>query len=338
MPVRHPKSPPSEDDAPSQRPNAETSATARRSTLAVAGACAGLVLLALVLGNTFSLIVALIVALATLQGLWRGGAELVAVLGAMVIGVALGPLLGRALEGPLASMTGAAGLLSRAIAIGAGVVLVVLISAAALGFVTRRYLKRIDWWREHDRLLGAGAGLLTGSFTALLLTWGLLSLAPIAEAQLAAAQRDAEMRGEPAPASAVSSWVVGMSGEVRESAFGAAAAGANPLAGAEIFALADDFIAISRDEAAMNRFLASDAARDIENLPSLRSAMERLRDETDFVARVDRDGFNADIALDAMRSPEILRILDETRVLEDIRPRLPAIRDALRDARTGTAE
>jgi hypothetical protein len=338
MPVLHSRTPPPEDDAPSHRPPSESSGATRRSTLVIAGACAALVLLALILGNTFSLIAALVVALATLQGLWRGGAELVAVLGAMVVGVALGPPLGRAIEAPLASMTGTAGLLSRAVATGAGVVLVVLVSAALLGFVTKRYLKRIEWWREHDRVLGAGAGLLTGSFTALLLAWGLLSLGPIAEAQLAAAQRDAEMLGEPAPSSAVSSWVVGMSGKVRASAFGAAAAGANPLAGAEIFALADDFVAVSRDEAAMDRFLASDAARDIENLPSLRSAMERLRDETDFVARIDREGFSADIALDAMRSGEILRILDETRVLEDIRPRIPALKQALRDARPTPAE
>ncbi|MFG0276229.1 MAG: hypothetical protein ACF8QF_14360 [Phycisphaerales bacterium] len=296
--------------------------------------CAALVLLALAVGNTFSLVASLVVALATLQGLWRGGAELAGVFGAMVVGVAAGPTLGRGIEGPLASVTGAAGLLSRAIAIGVGVVAMVLISAIILGFLSKRYLKRIDWWREHDRTLGAGAGLLTGSFTAFLLAWGLLSLGPIAEAQLAAAAHSAEAAGEPPARSPVSAWVVEMSGQVRSSALGGAAAGANPLAGAEIFSLADDLVAIRRDRDATDRFLASVAVLDVENVPSLRIAMERLRDETEFVDRLEQDGFTADLALDAMRSPEILRILDETRVLDDLRPHIPALRDALRDART----
>jgi len=318
--------------APATRDDA-ASPFARRAAIVIACACGAAVLLALLLGNTFTLAAAAVVSLATLQGLWRGGAETVSVFVAMIVAVLLGPPLGRALEAPVASAIGAGGMMGRFAAIATGVIVVVVLSSVVLALVARRFLRRVRWWRTNDRLLGAGVGFLTGSFAATLLAWSLLAIAPVAEAQLAAARRDAEARGEAAPNSRVSEWVVGASDKVRTSALGSVAANANPLRGAEIFSLADDFVAISRDRRAMEAFKQSEAVQDLASLSSLETAMERLRAETDLVERIEVEGFTGEIALEAMRSPAVLRILDETRVLRDIKPRLPDLKRALQDAR-----
>lgn len=309
-------------------PAARAACPALRRLEALVGA--GVVALALPLalfGSAPVKVVAVLVALCALQGLWRGAAEVAGVVVGMVLAMALAPSLGVLLEGLTGAVAGTTGLTNRAasvVAVGLGLILAGWVAGALLG---RRALRRWPRLRAWNHLGGGALGVAEGCLLALMLLWAPLAMEPIARMRLA---DDAQAGRGPDPAS---DRVVRYAQAVRDSGVGALAESTNPLPALDLLRLAADFAAVARDRAALDHFVASDPMRTLQALDSVKEAMRRMEAAPELRTILDDDGVQAADVLALLASPTILAIMDETTILADIRPLAEPLAAAIVEAR-----
>lgn len=286
------------------------------------------VALAFALGGRVSTGVVAIIGLTTLQGLWRGAAEIVAILIAMVLGTILARPLGHALEGPIHSMAGTGGLANRVLAIVVAAALVTGVFAFVASRLTRAFLKQRPNLRATNRYLGAGFGLVEGVFLSLLLMWTMLAIGPMAKAQIAAHDANPD-----APLSASAKAVAGLDDAVNDSAFVGLARATNPVPDSEYMQLAADFTEVLSNEEARKKLLDSDVLLRIQKLPSVNAALERVQKDPELSSIFDDHVVSGDDIARFFNSPVVLDILDHSTIVEDVRPMAPDLAQAIRDAK-----
>lgn len=306
--------------------------SAPRAHALITGGIAGVALLAIpltfALGSTVAGVVAAIIALAVLQGLWRGAAEIVAILVAMALGTLLARPLGHAIEGPMHSMTGADGIANRVVAIVVAGTLVTGVFGLVASRLTRAFLKGRPNLRAANRYAGAAFGLVEGVFLSLLLVWTVLAIGPMAKAQVAASQ--ATPRG---PSNPTAERVARLHDAVERSSLAAIAGSTNPLGDAELVQLASDFSEVMGDEEARRALLESEALKNIQALASVRGAIERVRQDPQLGTLAQDRALSGEDVQRFLNSPTVLDILDHSTIVDDVRPFAPDLALAIREAK-----
>lgn len=270
-------------------------------------------LIAVLLGSLPVKIVASVVALCTLQGLWRGASELVGIVVGMILAVILCRPFGRLLEPAIASLTTTGGLSARLIAIAIAAIAVTAFVAILIGVASKRVMKSRPQLHGTDKLAGGGLGLIQGSFLSLLVLWIPLAMEPIASAQ---ARRATEEAGRNAVAEAVSAFAQ----DVRTSGLGSMAEATNPVEGTRLFALAGDFAIVMRSRPALDAFNSSPVMTRIRALPSMQQALERLQEDPSLGASIRSGNYSADTVRAFFTSRAVLDVLDQTTLVSDLMP------------------
>lgn len=330
------------------KPQTTAAPSDRRLRLILAASVTALALLASILGGPVTAIVAILTAACILQGLWRGASEILGVLVGMFFGALLCQPLGRTFEGVVASVAGTTGLTNRFVSVGvAAVVIAIVVSVLASLMIKRLWKAKKAAWMPWDHLIGGGVGLLEGVFLSLMVMWTPLAIEPIANAEVTLDEqlglRDGE--GENVMAKRVAGWA----SAVRGSALGGLASATNPAASSLTVQLLEDFIAVARDPDAMEHFFNSEPIQRLKNLPSVGEAVRRLEADPELSGLItgtpspsppkpgDEAAGTPQISGETIRailaSNTLLKVLDETTVVQDLAPMAGDIGTALREAK-----
>ncbi len=262
------------------------------------------------------------------QGLWRGGAEVIGLLAGTLAALVLAPPLGKALEGVIGGLIGSGGLQGRIISVAAVFVVVMLAVTIAASIAARRALRGRDAWRRWNHLAGGGLGLIEGVILGMAVLWVPLALEPIAQARLAAAGELGE------PENPAARRLVDFAKAVRESPLGSLARETSPIAGSELLAMAEAYAAVSRDREALTFFLDQPVMKRLSELPSVRSALDRLKADPELREMFSQSSaVSAQTLLAIMQSPLVLDILDHSTIVKDLTPEVDAVAQALKAAR-----
>jgi hypothetical protein len=307
--------------------------SSRRGVLIGVGAATVCVVLATLLAGSWvtTLSVAVLGGM-TLVGVWRGGAEIAGLAVGMLAAVMCAPLAGRLIEGVTAGALGTTGLLNRMVAIGVSGLIVVIVVSVAANYGVKRLLERRPELRAWNAWSGLGLGAAEGAVLVLALHWVPAALEPLAMARVFAESEDAYMTQEQ-PADGLAMGVVKMARASRGTWLGSVAEATNPVAGAELLGIAADFAAITRDEVAMEHFLASKVVRSILELPSVQEATAMLEADAELKGLVSAGGVTVDGIVKMLRSETVLAIIDDTRVVRDLTPQTGALVRAIAEAK-----
>lgn len=336
QPGPKPSSPP---PAPAAKPRAADPAGAAISpetwaVLALLAAGAIMSLTAALAGSAPVALVAAVVFACAAQGLWRGAAEIAGLLIGTLVALLLAPPLGRALEGVFSSALGATGVQNRLLSVAitfAGILIIVTVGA---GFGASRLLKTRPQWARWNRWAGGALGLFEGGLLAMAVLWVPLAMEPVAQARVAADREAAEAEGGTAKPNAAAAGVVAFAKAVRQSPLGGLAEATNPVQGSLILSMAEDYATISRDREALAAFVNSPVMQRIKELPSVKSAIERLKADPKL-----KEMFSTSSAvspgtlLDIMKSQAVLDVLDGGTVVSDLTPLVGEIAEAMKAAK-----
>lgn len=273
------------------------------------------------------------IALGTVHGISQGLARTVAGLAAAIAAILFAPPLGRALEGTLGPLFNLGGLAARGASIALCGLVLLLGLSLALRSVAKRAFKNNRLARYTDRILGAGAGLVQGLLLAVLLLWVPLSLEPVLNANQAAPPPATDEQPEqpaPPPVRLIERWA----DEVRKSSLAPIAAATNPLPDTRWLSLLRDFAMISRNREAMEALMNSDVMKKIADLPSVRTAIEQLRADPSLAPLLESEGVSEHDVLQVLNSPTVLKILEDSRILQEFEPLAPELEKAIAQAKS----
>ncbi|MBS0192185.1 MAG: CvpA family protein [Phycisphaerales bacterium] len=282
----------------------------------------------LVFGSLPVKVVAVVLAVCVIQGLWRGAAELVGLVIGMVLGVALCRPLGRLFEPLFAGIAGTRGLSSRLLSTGIAAVFVSIIAAGIIGFAAKRMMKKRPELAGADKLAGGGLGLIEGCFLGLVLLWVPLAMEPVARGQLNTGDSSGKDKANPVAAA-----VVQFAEEVKSSSLGNVAERTNPIEGSRVFSLAADFAIVMRNPRAREHFVTSPAMKALRETPSLQSAIAKLEQDPELGALIRAGDYGPDFLKSVFTSRGLVDVLDNTTIVRDLTPQVGAIESALQEAK-----
>ncbi|MBX3378916.1 MAG: CvpA family protein [Phycisphaeraceae bacterium] len=274
-------------------------------------------------------VVASVLAMCIIQGLWRGAAELIGLVAGMIVGVLLCRPIGRLLEPALASMTRTSGLSARLISVGLAAVVVSALVAVVIGVFSKRMMKKRPQLAGADKFAGGGIGLVEGCFLGLIILWVPLAMEPVARGQIGDGGDGSEGRARNPVAEAV----VSFAEQVKDSSLGGVAESTNPMDGARIFALTGDFALVMRHRRAREHFVNSDAMRMIRETPSVRDAVAKLERDPELGAMIRAGDYGPEFVRGVLTSRSLVEVLDGTTVVRDLTPLVNEIEKALQEAK-----
>ncbi len=309
-------------------PETESTSAFPKARLWLMCAAAALAILIVLFGSLPLKIVAAVLALCIIQGLWRGAAELVGIVAGMIAGVLLCRPIGRLLEPMLASATSTSGLSSRLLSAGLAAVLISAIASIAIGIVTRRLLKRRPQLAGADKLAGGAIGLFEGCFLGLIVLWVPLALEPVAVGQIGKGEAP-----EQRPRNPVAEAVVNFAEQVKGSSLGGVAESTNPMEGARLFALTGDFAIVMRHRRAREHFVNSNAMKHLREAPSVQEAISRLEKDPELGAMIRSGDYGPEFVRGVLTSKSLMDTLDQTTIVKDLTPLVGEIEKALQEAK-----
>lgn len=295
-------------------------------------------------GDAVAAIAAGVLGVGILQGLWRGAARIVGFLAATIAAMLLAPSLAPMLESPVASVAGTGGIANRLLATFVAGVLIIAVGALVLGVLARRVMSSRARWRAWDRAAGGGLGAVEGLLLVMLMLWGIKAIEPIARARQEASVDQERWQpaddGHAAAAPAVQARrplaerLVDWSEAVDRSALGGVASKTSPLADSELLRLADDFAAISRSPEAREWLFAHESIARVEALPSIQHAIEVCKNDPELSGLYDASGISREAIWTALNSPVLLRLLDESTLVNDLTQMKLELLAAIRETRS----
>lgn len=308
-------------------------AALRPAKLAIVATVGLVILLTLILGSLPMKVLALVMGLCTLQGLWRGAIELAGLVLGMIVAVILARPLGIAFEGAAASIFNTSGLMNRGLSMAIVALVITALIAIIFKFTAGRALKKKEPIARYDKLAGAALGLIEGSIIGLMLLWVPLALEPVATAQLAARQADPTM-----PANPAAERVVSFAHQVRASTLGGVATSTNPAGGSMLLSLANEAAAVLRDPEKFEHLMQDDAIVRLQALDSFKRAMDMMNTDPRIARLLDAGEINDAVIRELAESNTMLRIMDDTTLLADVRPLVEDLRKAIADAAAARPE
>lgn len=299
----------------------------------------------LLTGSYAAGIMFLIIGFFAYRGLIQGLSGGIATLLALLISALIGPSLGRLISPMIESAFGITGLVARGVSLGLGGMIVFALAAALLRVVIRRALKGRELLKAADATVGALIGGAVGTAVAFVFAWVILALAPQGQTQGVTpptkipADRVASTpvnNAQAAPNPALDT-IGAIATDLRGSSIGAAAQATLPGEESRVLSLASDFASVARDPAARQRLLSSQALKDIQNLPAAQQAADKARADPQLRHIIESGSLTpSDINLIA-QSKTVTDILDTTDFLSQIKPLLPELEEAIRQAKAGMA-
>jgi hypothetical protein len=306
----------------------------RKIKLAIAAGAGLLTLLALIIGAAPTKIVAVLICLLTLQGLWRGAGELIGLVTSTLFAVVFAPPLGRGFESVFNSIFRTGGVLGRGISIAIIGLLIIAAGTTFISIAARRFLKKRPQFDRWNSYVGAGLGAIEGTILGMAVLWTVLALEPIAAGQIAAAKQPAFIISEPeSKPSPLAEGIVAFSGRIRDSALGGTAQATNPIEGARLLTVCDDFTAIVHDEEAFDYFISTPVVQEIKQLPSINTALERVKADAQLNSLFNDQDVTADSIRTLLESKTVLDVFDHTTVVADLTPRMDAMIEAIAQAK-----
>jgi len=275
-----------------------------------------------------TIIAIILIVFGVVQGLARGGARVLGLVIAMILALLLCFPLGRAMEGTIASITGTSGLMARFTSIAAMAVFITIAGSLAIGILARRWINKHPEYKKWDRASGACLGLVEGLLMALAALWVPQALEPIAKTQI----EQAKQENRPAPA--VAQRISDLASSVRGSPLGSVAAATNPVAGSELMNLAGDFSQISHDPAAIDAFMQTDVMKKVQAMPSVTKAIDMLQQDPQLRSIGQRGNVGIDTIRAVLENPTVLKIFDETTIIQDLTPMGDDLRKAIQDVKS----
>ncbi|MBL8875251.1 MAG: CvpA family protein [Phycisphaerae bacterium] len=292
---------------------------------------AAVALICIVFGSMPLKIVSLVLAICIIQGLWRGAAELIGIVGGMIVGVLVCRPIGRRFEPALASITSTSGLSSRLLSVGLAALVVSAVFAVVIGVLAKRAMKMRPDFAGADKLAGGGLGLVQGCFLGLIVLWVPLAMEPVARTQIE--ERTGDPGFAPAPPNPVARAVVNFAEQVKGSSLGGVAEGTNPMEGTKIFALSGDFSIVLRHQKAREHFVQSDAMRGLRTTPSVQDAIARLEKDQQLGALIRAGDYGPQFVREVLLSRTLMEVLDDTTIVRDLTPQVGEIEKALQEAK-----
>jgi len=281
-----------------------------------------------------------LVALTTAYGAHRGALSTGALLVGLLLAAVLGMPVGLALEDTVGGALGLTGLAKRGASVGISALVILVVVSAAGSFAASRLVKRAGWWAPYDKPAGAALGLVEGVFLGLIVLWGALAIRPVAESRLAS--RETRLEADRAAGAAedspmnsserLASRVLAFTDAIDTSAVGPLATATNPMADAEVFTLADDYLDVMRDPVAREHFMQSDAIRRFRDHPAVAEATETLRRDPEVRAVLER-GLDREGLRTILESDVVLEALDGTDLEAELGTLTGDLREALEEAR-----
>ncbi len=300
----------------------------REVKLGALGALGLLLLAAIIFGNVITAFFTALIAIAIVNGYWLGASRIAAVFGGLFAAALVAVPLGRALESALGGIFGTTGLTNRLVSVLIVVVLIVSLIAFVLQLVIRKWLKGHPKLVLYDRPAGAGLGLLEGALMGVIMMWAVMSMEPIAATGVTASHAHVDAAPNP-----VAERVLEASQSMRESVVGRAADSVNPLKNLRLFTLFQKVLVVLNDPAAREAFVNHEAIVGIQSRPSVQQAVALLQEDEELVAIIDGEsGITAAALRRLLDSDVLLRIFDDTGIVEDLRPMTKELERAIEDA------
>ena len=318
---------------------AQTPATQHSIFVIFAAGLLGLLLLfALVLDDLPARVILIFAALAGLQGLWRGLSETAGVVVGFALSALLALPLGRLIE-PLYRSVGVGGLAGRLLAFATITFVLIAVCGWAGRKAGRSLIQRVPSLASWDRVIGAGLGGVYGVLLGTFLLFIPLALEPVAIAQGARSQTDAGPAiDDGRPPNPTAALVVETADKIRSSPLGASIAAISPVKDLTILNIAADFAAVSRDRVALDHLLATPVFQDLAKHPTVTTALDRFRADPELRGLIEREkGVSAASLTALVTSPTITELLDNSTIIEDLRPRTDEMVAAIRAARAKVA-
>lgn len=262
-----------------------------------------------------------LVALAVLQGLWRGCADIAAMLLGTVVALILATPLAPAFESFTASITGLGGIANRVAATLTAGLLVLLVIAVVASTLLRRFIRKREAWAPWDPFAGAGLGLVEGVILALAITWVPTALEPVARVQVAS--------GNDTPAAR---FVTSAARAVETSALAGVSGATNPVKGMRLITLSGDAVEVLHNEAMREHFLRSEVMREIRDNERVARALDIIKADTQLLEVLD-SGVSEDAVRALLNSGTVLKAVDETGVVTELAGQAPRLADAIEAAR-----
>lgn len=290
-----------------------------------AGALALGAIVAAIFGSFITALFLFITTFALINGFLLGASRIAAFFAGTFVAMLVAIPLGRAVESPIGSVFGASGLTARVLSITMVAVVVLLVATAVGQNIIKRLTRDRPTIQRYDMLAGAALGGFEGALLSFMLMWVIFAIEPLANMSVAVSQGK-----RPNPVSAA---VVDGATTIRESALGRAAEAVNPLDELHMVKLFQDSLIVLNDPDARRRFLNSPEIQQIQQRQSVQQAVEMLRDDEAIRAVIESDSgiSGADLRL-IMNSPTLLRVIDETGVVADLRPIVDDLEQAMRRA------
>jgi uncharacterized membrane protein required for colicin V production len=309
-----------------------------------AGGIVATALVWLTMGWVPGIIVGLL-ALGVWQGLFRGAAEIIGLAVGLVLAMLLAPPLGRLFEGIISTVIGTQGLTNRFVSILAVGVVVVIVSWFAGSMFATRIVKRRPEWFTLNRYVGGGLGALEGLLLALCIIWIPTAVRPVAAVRSAAEADeriyDAMVQGTyklgdqapPATKTSLADWLLARAEDIDNSTLGSAVNAANPLSTTQILNVAEDYLAVLRDEDATEMLQNSDVWKRMLALPSVSQARGVVEQDESLRQIFETEGFNISALRALLDSPTVLKVMDETDIRAELEPLAPELINAIKQAR-----
>jgi hypothetical protein len=184
-----------------------------------------------------------------------------------------------------------------------------------------------------------------GLLLAVCLVWIPTAIRPVA-AMRAAAEQDERIYdamaagtykyGDPVPpaeSKSLADWLLARANDVDNSAVGSTVNAANPMSSSQILDVAEDYLAVLRDEDATNALQASDVWKEMLAMPSVAQARGVVEADPSLQQVFEQEGFNISALRALLDSPTVLKVMDETDIRAELEPLAPRLIASIKQAR-----
>jgi len=263
------------------------------------------------------------VAIVTVNGYWIGGLRIAGLLAGLLAAALVAVPLGRGVEGLIGTVIGTTGLTNRFISIAVVAVVTIIAVAIASQVALSRVKDKLGPWTRHDRAIGAGLGLAEGGLLGFLMLWAVFSREPVAVTSLSGQERNP-----------ISEGVLAAADSARRSVVGRAADAMNPFDEMRMITLFKNALIVLNDPGASAAFVNHPAVEAIRNRESVQQAMATLSADPEIGLILESGEMSADQLRVVLDSDAVLSILDDGRLVADLRPMIGDLSAALDEAMT----
>jgi hypothetical protein len=221
----------------------------------------------------------------------------------------------------------------------------VVVCWLAGAMIARRVVRSRPEWFALNRYVGGGLGAVEGLLIALCVIWVPSAMRPVAAMRSAAEEQQrvydameagTYALGQEAPRAqkmSLADWLLARAKDVDDSVVGRAVDRANPMSSSQVLDVAEDYLAVLRDEDASRMLQNSDVWARMLALSSVAHARSVVEQDASLNAIFEAEGLNISTLRTLLDSPAVLKVMDATDIRAELEPLAPQLIEAIRQAR-----